>query len=86
MDTQTLSQIEAWPISAMTYMPFANLEEDIIVGRFGEPAEKIRSHEQAQHWLYPEKGLDLIINDVGKEILQYVPPGEFDRLVQPLRR
>lgn len=86
LDPITLGQVESWPISAMTYMPYANLEEKIIVGRFGEPAEKIRSHEQAQHWLYPDKGLDLIINEVGKEILQYVPPAEFEALIKPLRR
>lgn len=86
LDPMTLQQFEKWTISAMTYLPYANLEENIIVGRFGEPAEKIRSHEQAQHWLYPEKGLDLIINEAGKEVLQYVPPKEFEKLVKPLRR
>lgn len=86
MEAGALLQIEAWPIVAMTYMPYANLDEEIIVARFGEPAEKIRSHEKAQHWLYPQKGLDLIINEAGKDILQYVPPKEFEKLVQPLHR
>lgn len=86
LDAQALTAIESRPVAAMTYVPYADLEEDVIVARFGEPAEKIRSHEQAQHWLYPDKGLDLIVNEVGKEILQYVPPAEFDRLVKPLRR
>ena len=86
MAAGALLQIEAWPVVAMTYMPYANLDEEIIVARFGEPAEKIRSHEKAQHWLYPQKGLDLIINEAGKDILQYVPPKEFEKLVQPLHR
>jgi len=86
LDEAGLSQIASWPVSAMTYMPFADLEEPIIIRRFGEPAEKIRSHEKAQHWLYPDKGLDLIINEVGKEVLQYVPPAEFEKLASPLRR
>ena len=86
LDAMTLQQFETRSISALTYLPYANLEEDVIVGRFGEPAEKIRSHEQAQHWLYPDKGLDLIINEAGKEVLQYVPPKEFEKLVKPLRR
>ena len=86
LDKSSLSQIESWQISAMTYMPHANINEETIIGRFGEPAEKIRSHEQAQHWLYPEKGLDLIINEAGKDIFQYVPPAEFEKLVKPLYR
>ena len=86
LDSLVFGQITTWPVASMTYVPYANLEEKIIVGRFGEPAEKIRSHEHAEHWLYPDKGLDLIVNDEGKEILQYVPPPEFERLARPLRR
>ena len=75
----------AMNITAITYMPITNLEEDVVRSRFGEPAEKIRTHESARHWLYPEKGLDIIINDDGKEILQFVPPRDFDKLVRPLK-
>lgn len=85
LDAQAQTEIEGMPVVAMTYVPYANLEEGVILARFGEPAEKIRSHEQAQHWLYPDKGLDLIVNEAGKEILQYVPPRQFDRLAKPLR-
>lgn len=74
----------ALPISAITYMPITDLDEEIVTKRFGEPAEKIRTHESAQHWLYPDVGLDVIINAEGKEILQFVAPKEFDRLVAPL--
>jgi hypothetical protein len=78
--------IDKLPVVAMTYIPYANLTEEIILARFGEPAEKIRSHEQAQHWLYPDRGLDLIINEAGKEVLQYVSPKEFGKLARPLHR
>lgn len=78
-------ELMAMDITAITYMPITDLEEDVIRNRFGEPAEKIRTHESAQHWLYPEKGLDLIINAEGKEILQFVPPREFGKLVKPLK-
>lgn len=86
LDAMALSRMESRPIIAMTYVPYADLKEKTILARFGEPAEKIQTHEQAQHWLYPDKGLDLIINEAGKEILQYVPPKEFARLADPLRR
>ena len=73
-------------ITAITYMPITNLDEDIVSRRFGQPAEKIRTHKSAQHWLYPEKGLDVIINAEGKDVLEYVPPREFDKLVKPLKQ
>ncbi len=86
LDVQAQATMDSLPVVAITYVPYANLEEDVILARFGEPAERIRSHEQAQHWLYPDKGLDVIINEAGKEILQYVSPLEFDKLTKPLRR
>lgn len=72
-------------ISAITYMPITDLDEEIVTKRFGIPAEKIRTHKSSQHWLYPEKGLDVIINAVGKDVLEFVPPKEFDKLVRPLK-
>lgn len=86
LDPDAQARIESWPVTGMTYVPYANLEEQVILARFGEPAKKIRSHEQAEHWLYPDKGLDIIVNAAGKEILQYVAPAEFARLENPLVR
>lgn len=80
-----LAEIDNLIVISMTYIPYANLDEEIIKARFGEPAEKIRTHEKAQHWLYPEWGLDLILNESGKEVLQYVSPANFKQLVKPLR-
>ena len=85
LSESALRQLEASPIAGLTYVPYANLDEEMVSKRFGEPAQKIQTHEQAQHWLYPEKGLDLIINTEGKEVLQFVPPQEFDRLAGPLQ-
>ena len=85
LDKPALAIIDKLPVVAMTYMPYAGLPEDTIRARFGEPAEKVRSHEKAQHWLYPDRGLDLVINEEGKEVLQYVSPAEFEKLASPLR-
>lgn len=71
-------------ISAITFVPSANLTEEIVLQRFGIPAERIRSNEQAEHFLYPDKGLDLRLDAKGKEVLQYVAPREFARLRDPL--
>lgn len=72
-------------IAAVTFIPGAQLDEAIVLQRFGTPAERLRTSEYAEHFLYPEKGLDLQLDTKGKELLQYVAPAEFQRLVAPLR-
>lgn len=72
-------------ISSITYIPRSNLDEELILKRFGIPAQ--RSHEadgNTEHFLYPQLGLDIALNTEGKEILQYVAPSQFDRLLAPL--
>lgn len=71
-------------IASMSYIPYINLDEEIIRKRFGEPAERIIVDKQRQHLLYPALGLDLVLDDDGKELLQYVAPAKFEQLRQPL--
>ncbi|MET0092841.1 MAG: hypothetical protein ABW120_04870 [Sedimenticola sp.] len=72
-------------IHHITYIPAANLDADLIRGRFGEPARRIAVQETgAEHWLYPEKGLDIALSSEGKEVFQYVVPGEFETILEPL--
>ncbi len=72
-------------IVGLDYIPYVNLDADTITARFGTPAERIRVDARRQHWLYPDKGLDILLNSDGRELLQYVPPAAFADLVRPLR-
>jgi hypothetical protein len=72
------------PLATMTFIPAVNIDEASAIKRFGPASEIIRASEQAAHLLYPDKGLDLIINENGKEVLQYVAPRDFERLREPL--
>lgn len=72
-------------IRAITFIPSADLDEDVIRARFGEPGQRIRRSEEIEHFLYPELGLDIALSARGKEVLQYVAPRHFDRVVAPLR-
>ena len=76
----------AWrtPIASITFIPAANLDEQTVLSRFGAPAERIRVDERVEHFLYPDKGLDLALDSKGKEVLQYVAPRQFARLRAPL--
>ncbi len=65
-------------VSVITFLPSFNLDEDIVQDRFGTPVEVIQANEQQRHLLYPEKGLDLILNTDSKELLQYLHPHAFN--------
>ena len=67
------------PVRIINFLPSLNLDEEIAQARFGAPAETIHFNEQQKHLLYPEKGLDLILNADGKDVLQYLPPVEFSQ-------
>ena len=73
-------------IQSIAYIPSTNLDHETITKRFGEPAEVITTDDQVRHYLYPAKGLDVILNEDGKEVLQYVAPSDFGRLRDPLDR
>jgi len=65
-------------IRGMTFVPTANLDEKILLGRFGQPDERVTVDEDTTHWLYPSRGLDVALNRRGKDLLQYVHPDDFD--------
>jgi hypothetical protein len=73
------------PIQSLSFIPQANLDEATVVGRFGQPAERVRGNAHVEHFLYPGKGLDLVLDTEGKELLQYVAPARFELLRAPLK-
>ncbi|MDH5485738.1 MAG: hypothetical protein OEY43_10935 [Gammaproteobacteria bacterium] len=74
-------------ISAMTYMPSINLDAEQITKRFGMPDEKINDTESdAEHWLYADRGLDILLSEKAKEVIQYVHPSDFYKLIEPLKK
>ncbi len=76
----------AWraPIAGITFIPSVNLDEQTALARFGVPTERIRVDDRIEHLLFPKKGLDLMLDSKGKEVLQYVAPRQFARLREPL--
>ena len=81
-----MEQIAHLQIAHITYIPAADLEAELIQGRFGKPSERIREPDSSiEHWLYPEKGLDIALNPDGKEVFQYITPADFERMRAPLK-
>lgn len=60
-------------IKYITLVPKKNLPEEIIKKRFGEPKFIEKTPEDLPRWFYPKKGLEIIVNPNGAEILQYYP-------------
>lgn len=78
-----LPQVYEETIIGLTFVPSINLDEKVILARFGEPAQRIQL-TGVTHYLYPAKGLDIAWHEDSKEVLQYVTPDAFDQLVNPL--
>lgn len=72
-------------VRSVSFIPGARLNEEIINSRFGMPSQVIQTSETESHYLYPEKGLDIVLNTNAKDRLQYVAPRDFDLLLAPLQ-
>lgn len=85
MTPDDIAHLRTLPISSLTYIPSIRLEEDTLMKRFGQPAQRLKEKDTGSvHWLYPQNGLDITLSDQEKPVFQYVPPREFDKLVRPL--
>jgi hypothetical protein len=80
-----LVAVDAMPIKAISIIPSVNLDEATVVQRFGPPGERLVVSEKRVHLLYPENGLDVVVDADGKELFQYVAPRQFALLREPLR-
>lgn len=78
-----LRQVLDEVIIGLTFIPAVNLDEEVILARFGEPEKRVQL-PGVIHFLYPDKGLDLALHEGSKEVLQYVSPDAFQQLIQPL--
>lgn len=86
LSSEDLERLKQVKISHITYLPATDLEEELIISRFGEPVERMQEQDsEITHWLYPNKGLDIAVNPDGKEIFQYITPARFELITKPLR-
>lgn len=67
------------PIVGIGFIPSVQIDAETLRLRFGEPAQRVPGTGQVEHWLYPDKGLAILFDPQGRELLQYVAPAEFER-------
>jgi len=77
--------LAGFPIRVITYLPWKSLDTQILEKRFGKPDEVLTEDTGVSHWLYQAKGMDIALDAAGGVVIQYVNPGEFDRLIAPLK-
>lgn len=65
-------------ITAISYVPGTRgLDQAFFLQRFGKPATTLQENENAVSWFFPDKGLSVLIDDQGREVLEYVAPRDF---------
>lgn len=73
-----------FPVKALAVIPTVNLDEATLIQRFGPVGERLPVSDKRVHLLYPARGLDIVVDQDGKELLQYVAPRDFALLRNPL--
>ena len=74
------------PIRLINYIPYANLDEELVSNRFGTPGQKVTESETGvTHWIYPDRGISLGLNPDGKELIQYMPLSEIPAFIERIR-
>jgi hypothetical protein len=87
LHAQDLATVYDAPLSGITYLPRARLDAELIAKRFGAPQRRVAEIKGTTvHWLYPQLGLDIALDQQGHAVLQYVAPERFARLAEPLLR
>ncbi|WP_455222065.1 hypothetical protein [Kaarinaea lacus] len=81
-----VATVRSAPIASITYLPRILLDSELLEKRFGQPAQIIKEPDSNMtHWLYPDKGLDVALDEQGNGVLQYIAPARFEQLVSPLK-
>jgi len=79
-----VEELSQQTVLSIAYIPKVSLDEELIKSRFGVADKVIKITSKREHWLYPEKGLDIAVNHDAKEVLQYVSPKNYSRLVKKI--
>lgn len=78
LDPSDLSTLVGRRVTAISYIPGTRgLDQSFFLERFGEPAATLTENDQAVSWFYPQKGLTVLIDGQGNEVLEYVAPRDF---------
>jgi len=68
-------------IRSLSYIPdYSELDAEYIRQRFGEPASYSVVNETTQLWVYPQRGVRILIDTQGRELFEYMSPAQLKLL------
>ena len=71
-------------VTGMAYIPgYSKLDAEFFRKQLGEPTTWKRNNETSVQWFYPKRGLSVLIDAEGKEVLQYVAPKDYSGPTEP---
>ena len=86
LHAEDIATVRRSPIASITYLPRIKLDATLLEKRFGKPVQVIKEKDSNMtHWLYPDKGLDVALDEQGNGVLQFVAPAQFEQLISPLQ-
>lgn len=78
LDASALNALQNHKLSVITYVPGTRgLDRAFYLERFGEPVGTLTEEEGAVSWFYPRKGLSILIDEHGPEVIEYMAPKDF---------
>lgn len=83
IDDKQQAMVNTMPVITLTSIPRIKLTPGDIHNTFGEPA-LVHVQEEILHFLYPDLGLDAILDQSGEAMLQFVKPDEFSQVLDSL--
>jgi len=80
------ADVEAQIVKSLTYIPPLNLTTEMVEKHFGKSEQQITDSDGNTHLLFPALGLDAILPKEGNPLFQFVPPGDFERLMSLIKQ
>ena len=68
-------------VNELSYSPAVNTDPELLENLFGTPQQRINIDANSTYWIYPQRGLALLVNAEDKEVFHYVPPRNFEQIL-----
>ena len=84
---QELGAFANLPVKSVAFVPGKNLSEKIILDTFGSNYIKMfEPYSDVEHYLFKDIGVDVVVNPLGKDAIQYVTLNDFQKIIDPLKK
>ena len=60
-------------VKSMRYLPYIDYEPALILKHFGQADNHIKASNTVEHWIYNDKGIEIILDLEGPDVFIYTP-------------